>query len=382
MNKMFITFCFYLAFLLLSSCGRADLTDEIREAWLETHDDTQEIPDASDTAEEPDDTSDSAEEPTDISDTAEEPDDTNEDFNENYRVVVQLAWKQGFASLAAAETSEGSAVDLDLHLIKKTSIEAESYGFDIKDGLLGTSYRGESMDDSCLMTLPECERYWRHDDCSFSDRGLESVEEGRTIQWNAKFIFENTWGGSYTNPETIALGPTADNDGNGGFDNEIMDDQYLVVVNYASCMSQYTDGIDRCEPSYTGGDGANEVDGRLTIFVDGEEVPRLAVNERPDDHYYATTKDFKIKPTEWKVLAVIKWDNKLYGPESKPKYYGNAIVTDIAMPDEGIFANPVSYPVCTYDSSDAILIPIWDAEEYKSYIETQNDYGVTLGLCK
>ena len=301
MRKIVVTLCFCLTFLLVLSCGRSDLTNEIREAWQETHDDTPEIPDTSDTA--------------------EEPDVPNEDFNENYRVVIQLAWKQGFASQADAGTSEGSAVVLDLHLVKKTSIEAESYGFDIKDGLLGTSYRSEDLDESCPMTLPECERYWRHDDCSFMDNGFEGRADGRTIQWNAALISENTWGGggNYTNPETIALGPTADKDGNGVFDNEIIDDQYLVVVNYADCRSQYTDGIDRCVSSYTGGDGANEVDGRLTVFVDGEEVPRLAVDSRSDDHYYATTKDFKIKLNEWKVLAVIQWDNSLSGPKSKPR---------------------------------------------------------------
>ena len=39
MNKTCITVCFYLVFLLIVSCGRADLSDEIRTAWRETHSD-------------------------------------------------------------------------------------------------------------------------------------------------------------------------------------------------------------------------------------------------------------------------------------------------------------------------------------------------------
>ncbi len=75
MRKTVITFCFCLTFVLILSCGRSDLTEEIREAWRETHDDTPDIADTSDTAEEPDDTADT-EEPTDIGDT-EEPEPTD-----------------------------------------------------------------------------------------------------------------------------------------------------------------------------------------------------------------------------------------------------------------------------------------------------------------
>ena len=239
------------------------------------------------------------------------------------RVVAQLSYKQGYRTKAEAESKDGVAVDLDLKLIKKKSLEAPQYGFTPIEGLLGTSYRTTDMDASCPVTMPECEKYWRHDDCSFGDPGLYGIEEGRTIQWHASLDIDNTWGGgNYDTPETIGLG-SIQND-------NIIDDQYLIVVGYVNCRSNYSEGSDRCDPQYTGEDSAYEV---------------------------------------WKVIAVVKWDS------------GNAIVTDTAMPDEGITTDPVNHPVCTYDMSDAVLIPIWDAETYKTYITTVWDDIYVIGTC-
>ena len=280
------------------------------------------------------------------------------------RVVAQLTWKQGYRTKAESESKEGVSVDLDLHLIKKTSIEAPQYGFTPTEGLLGTSQRPEYMDDTCPVTLEECEKYWRHDDCWFGDWGTDYyVEEGRTIQWHASLDIDNTWGGNnYETPETIGLGSTVRND-------NIIDDQYLIVVSYVNCISNYSEGGDHCDPKYTGEDSAYEVDARVDILIDGEDAPRKGSS----DSYSATSKDFKIKVNEWKAIAVVKWDS------------GNAIVTDKAMPDEGITTDPVNHPVCTYDNSDAVLIPIWDAETYKSYIETPYDeyeYSPAIGTCR
>ena len=315
-----------------------------------------------------------------------DPDPVQEDdpavYTEQNRVAVRLAWKQGFASRFDSESKEGAVVDLDLHLIKMTSLEAKEYNFQRKAGLLGTNYRSESMDE-CLSTDPGCEQYWRHDDCSFSDRGLEGVAEGRTIQWNARFTFDNSWGGggNYKNPETISMGPLEDKDGDGVPDTGIMDDQYLVVVGYSNCGSFYNDSNDRCDSAYIGEDSVYEVDARVSIFVDGEEVPRAAGADRPADHYFETTKDFKIKLNEWKVVALIKWDNTLQGPAAKPEYAGNAVVTDVSMPKIGIVTDPLSHPVCVFDSADALLIPIWDPATYKNYIEMPDMDGRVIGKC-
>ena len=280
------------------------------------------------------------------------------------RVVAQLTWKQGFKTKAETESKEGAMVDLDLHMIKYHSIEAEWYDFAIKEGLLGTSHR--SKDDTSQPTEPENEKYWRHDDCSFSDPGLEGAEDGRTIGWHASLDIDNTWGGNnYETPETIGLGPIADRDYDGIPDDPIIEDQYLLVVGYVNCYSRYNDGTDHCDPSYTGDDAAYEVDARVEILVDGKEVPRSGTS----DIYAAGTKDFKIKVNEWKAVAVIKWDSD------------DAIVTDSAMIEEGITTDPKSHPVCTYDMADAVLIPIWDAEEYRNHIETIYDGYYQIGTC-
>ena len=307
------------------------------------------------------------------------------------RVVAQLTWKQGFKTKAETESNkEGAMVDLDLHMIKYHSIEAEWYDFAIKEGLLGTSQR--SKHDTSQPTEPENEKYWRHDDCSFSDPGLEGAEDGRTIQWLASLDIDNTWGGNnYETPETIGLGPIIDKDDDGVPDDFIADDQYLIVVGYVNCASKPTDAADRCDPSYIRDDSAYEVDARVEILIDGANAPREAGVDRPADNYGVVVKDekgkditsvdFKIKVHEWKAIAVVKWDNSWKGPETNRRYTGNALVTDVAMPDQGITIDPVSHPVCTYDMADAVLIPIWDAKTYKEHIEFFDDNTQQIGTC-
>ena len=271
------------------------------------------------------------------------------------RVAVKLTWKQGFKTRAEPEVKEGVMVDLDLHLIKKHSLEAETHGFHYTEGLLGTSTLTSNIAEYCPLndSEPYCEKYWRHDDCWYGDPGYNYDGE-ESIQWNAKLLLDNSWGGgNYKNPEIIGLGTS-------GTDN-ILDDQYLVVVGYANCDSKYSDGTDHCVPSYTGEDAAYEVDARVEILVDGDEAPRSGTS----DVYAAGTKDFKIKRNEWKAVAVIKWDSE------------DAIVTDSAMSDEGITTDPKNHPVFTYESFNAFLIPIWDAEEYRNHIETNE-----IGYCE
>ena len=296
------------------------------------------------------------------------------------RVVTQLSWKQGFKTKAETDSKDGVAIDLDIHLVKKTSLEAATLGFNIKDGLLGTKQR--NLD--CPVDDPDCEAYWRHDDCSFGDQGKtdDKITSDATIQWHASLDYDITWGGdNYQNPETIGLGPIDDKKNNatgedgadGQPDVDVPDDQYLLVVGYVTCTSQYSDKIDRCDPGYSGEDSAYEVDAKVDILIDGDAAPRKGTTDSygtEDPETGKKTTKFKIKYQEWKVIAVVKWDNSLKGPDSNPTWKGNAIVTDKAMPDENITADPVSYPICAYENSDAVLIPIWDAEQYENYITT------------
>ena len=295
------------------------------------------------------------------------------------RVLVQLTWKQGYKSRAEMDSEEGVNTDLDLHFIKKTSLEAANDpSMTNKEGLLGTKQK--------IYDIPSTdEEYNRHDDCNFGDNGLisDNVDASGTIQWHASLDIDNSWGGgNYENPEVIGMGPIYDSDGDGKPDVDIFDDQYLVVVGYVNCSSHYEgdDDNEHCQASYSGEDGAYEVDARVTILIDGKDAPRKAGSDRPADSY---TSDFKIKLNEWKAIAVIKWDNGWKSSDSNPAWKGNAIVTDQAMTEEGITTDPVSHPVCTYDASDAILIPIWDADTYRNYIMTPDpETGWAIGNCK
>lgn len=233
------------------------------------------------------------------------------------------------------------------------------------------------------------EEYNRHDDCSFGDNGLtsDSVDASGTIQWHASLDIDNVWGGgNFENPETIGLGPIDDKDGDGKPDVDVIDDQYLVVVGYVNCLSKFNDGFDRCDPNYTGEDGAHEIEAKVDILLDGDYAPRKAGSDRPADSYGTeengkmNTK-FKIKLYEWKVLAVVKWDNSLKGPDSNPAWKGNAIVSDTKMESEGITIDPVNHPVCAYDNSDAVLVPIWDADAYVNFVTNPNELDVIIGEC-
>ena len=300
------------------------------------------------------------------------------------RVVAQLTWKQGFKTKAESESKEGAMIDIDIHMIKKNSLEASQYGFTPTEGVLGTSQRTADQEGACPYTLPECEKYWRHDDCSFSDQGLSEVEAGRTIQWHASLDIDNTWGGNnYETPETIGLGPIEDKDEDGVPDVPVIDDEYLLVVGYVGCTSKY-DGPNRCDETYAGEDAVHEVDARVEIFIDGIEVPRDVTADRPADEYANATRNFKIKVNEWKAIAVVKWDNSLMPPENNPTYPGNAIVSDNtagSMGSYGITLDSQKHPVCTYDMSDAVLLPIWNASEYVKRVTEVDENGGRIGTC-
>ena len=306
------------------------------------------------------------------------------------RVVAQLTWKQGFRTKTEAESDiEGTKVDLDIHLIKRSSLEADTYGYKPTDGVMCTYQLYEGMDYSPTEDIindghPDYEKYFRHDDCSFADQGFETVNAQAvtgTIAWHASFDIENRWGGSnYENPETIGLGPIEDKNGDGKPDKQIIDDQYLVVVNYAYCTSKGFEDKSWntcCDPadSNCNGDGsAYKVDARVDILIDGFEAARPERTQggtviRPADNYSETSKYFTIKPDEWKVVAVIKWDSSLPGPESNPSYPGDAIVTDIVMANQGIEIDPLSYKTCKFDITLCELVPIWDEAAYYDYVD-------------
>lgn len=293
------------------------------------------------------------------------------------RVQVQLSWKQGYRTKTESDSKkDGTQIDLDLHLIKRTSLEADSlteYGYERTDGVLGTNARPTDIDDN-FKNDPEYWRYFLHDDCSFSDKGAESPDIRETIKWQASLDLDNTWGGNnFETPETINLGPVDDKDRDGIPDKTINDDQYLVVVGYVNCTSKYEDKRNACDPDYKGDGAVNEVDARVEIMVDGVEVPRNARGFIPADNFSESTKNFKIKYQEWKVVAVIKWDSSLAGPENNPKYQGSAIVSDVAMAEAEIETDARSYKTCRFNYIDAVMVPVWNKIDYYTFVESQRN---------
>ena len=308
------------------------------------------------------------------------------------RVVAQLSWKQGYGTKTeATSTKDGVAIDVDIHMIKKTSVEAPTHNYTPVEGLMGTVQLVSSLAPYVSPSNPDDEKYFRHDDCSFSDQGVEGGSDGveQTIAWHASLDRDNRWGGgNYENPETIGLGPIEDKNGDGVPDDAVMDDQYLIVVGYVSCTSQYADKVDRCKPDYEGEDSTYEIDARVDILIDGVDAPREkrvkgSTDIRPADIY--TSKDFKIKVNDWKVIAVVKWDGSLPGPETNPKYPGDAIVSDEAMTDEGIETNAKGYKICNFDNSYNVLVPVWVEEQYYEYVNTpvsEQPEAPPIGYCK
>ena len=323
------------------------------------------------------------------------------------RVVAQLTWVEGFKTKTeAGSDKEGTKVDLDIHLIKRSSLEAGTWNYTPTDGVMCTNQQYEGMDYSPTDDLdsdgkPDYEEFYRHDDCYFADQGLEIINNQtitETIAWNATFDLDNTWGGNnYENPETIGLGPIEDKDGDGKPDKQIMNDQYLVVVGYSYCTPKdFADSTwdTCCDPSDTencNGDGsAYEVHARVDILIDGFEAARDERTQngnviRPADNFSETSKLFTIKPDEWKVIAAIKWDNSLPGPESNPSYEGDAIVSDVAMTDEDIEIDASNYQTCKFDVTLCELVPIWDEQSYYDFVDQKqnpaDETSPTIGEC-
>lgn len=320
------------------------------------------------------------------------------------RVVAQLTWKQGFKTSTEAQSDmEGTKVDLDIHLIKKSSLEAAKYKYKPETGVMCTSQKFTGMSYDPQEDLdndgnPDYEKYFRHDDCYFADQGTEFVssqEIDETIAWNASFDLNNYWGGgNFQNPETIGLGPIEDLNGDGSPDKKVIDDQYLVVVSYSYCTSKFEDNRDTCcdpaDSDCSSESSAYEVDARVDILIDGIEAGRPERTQggeviRPADKYSETTRNFKIKPDEWKVIAVVKWDSSLPGPEHSPSYTGDAIVTDVAMEDEEININPSEYQTCRFDITLCETVPIWDEQAYYKWVDQpqnpNDDESPMIGEC-
>ena len=313
-------------------------------------------------------------------------DDTAQGISQSARVIVQLSWDKGYKTNTEFDSDkDGVKVDLDIHMIKRTSLEASIYGYTPLEGVLGTFALLASEAPNFDPTVYE--EYYRHDDCSFLDSGIMGMDGDQTIAWNASLDIDNKWGGNnFETPETIGLGSVEDKDDDGVPDNAIYDDQYLIVVNYFVCTSNYEDGQNRCSEDYSGDDSAYEVNARVNIFVDGEEVPRGSALNPFSDRYSTSTKDFKIRHGEWKVIAVIKWDSSLPGNEKNPKAYkGNAIVTDVAMPHFGIETDAKSYKTCKYPPSEAFLVPIWDKQAYYDFVNAkinpEDENSPSIGEC-
>lgn len=306
------------------------------------------------------------------------------------RVVAQLTWDKGYKTNTEYDSDkEGVQVDMDIHMVKRISLEAPVRGYTPLEGVIGTIALPASEAPNFDPTVDQ--KYYRHDDCSFSDSGILGAVGDQTIAWNASLDIDNKWGGyNFETPETIGLGPIEDKDGNGVPDDAIMDDQYLVVVNYFACTSKYGDGQNRCAENYPGDDSAYEVNARVEIFVDGVDAPRPervknGTSLRPADNYAATTKNFILRPNEWKVIAVVKWDPSLPSPETNPLYPGDGIVSDVAMTDEGIETNASTYQTCNYPSSEAVLVPIWSPDDYYAFVERpvnpEDESSLNIGEC-
>jgi len=286
------------------------------------------------------------------------------------RVVAQLTWDKGYRTKTEASSGiPGTKVDLDLHLIKKVSLEAAERNFTRKQGLMCT-YALPPGNIDCFD--PYNEKYCRHDDCSFADQGAEKAEIQETIAWNASFYRDNHWGGdSFESPETIGLGSIGVKEAR-----PIIDDEYLVVVNYSFCETSSDDNKNNCCPKGEVDDKgktctgeAYEVNARVDIIVDGHDAPRAG------DNYPDSTKNFVIKPNEWKVIATIKWDNSLPPPVTNPDYEGSAIVTDVAMLEHEIETDAKSYKTCKFSVAFCELVPIWDKEAYYEFVESPQVEG-------
>ncbi len=288
------------------------------------------------------------------------------------RVMVQLTWKQGLQSEADLNDTKGMAVDLDVHLIKKTSLEGSPSDTTYGDfGYMCTQYAkgGECLD------RPTCTR---HDDTNQGDRGTSYHSDDVSIKWNSQLDLDNRWGGgNYENPETINLLDVGCYTNPGSCDLSKNNDDYLVVVTYYDCNDRDLDDGNDCETS--------EVDAEVKIFIDGDLAPRSGVREsdgRADSVDPASLK-FKIKPHQWKVIAEINW-NGSSKPRQGKRYEGDAVVTD---------AYAKTFPLCTWDSSFCYnnLVPVWGnpvqadgAQAYRTFVTSPPPEGgdTPIGSCQ
>lgn len=285
------------------------------------------------------------------------------------RVTVELKWKNGLDTKAQLDRKQGTAVDLDLHLIKKKSLEGDSHPAEKGlDGLMCTRHKLKNSTTGTNF----------HDDCYFNDMG--SLKDGKqneiveTIKWGASLDLDNTWGGgNFTNPETINLGPIDDISPKDGVpDFNIFDDEYLIVVNYTLCQD-LAEGSQN-KSCLEGGENY-EVPVKVDVMIDGVYVPRGKKVDGTTDYADTLHKEFNIRPNEWVIVSKVAWDRTLQGKNS-PKWQGDAIVTD----------NNADYKICNFPKEECFLntIPVWDKQKYYDFVElvdTAAGYDKARGTC-
>jgi len=274
------------------------------------------------------------------------------------RVMAQLTWKEGLLTRAEMDRQGGGAGGLDLHLIKKKGMDA--CGAEVgADGLLCTSMGRPGLPGIETPT---------HDDCHFNDLGNNGIypwtgceSDFKTIAWYGALDIDNTWGGgTYTNPETIDLGPIDDEDRNGQPDVNPFTDDYLIVVNYNRCQNLQEEGSNAdCEQ---GGADYN-VHARVDIFVDGVLAPRAG-----KDDATLSRSEFVIRPQEWIVVGLISWDQAL----ATGLWSGDAVVKN----------TPATHQkACLFDLSYCYNTPIWDWVAFETWVVSDPNANGGGGLC-
>ena|GEM_PF-5717506 len=267
------------------------------------------------------------------------------------RVVVRLAWE------VAASAPAGVAIDLDLHFVKKRSMDPCGN----ERGSLGLlcSQAGEPMammpsslsQDDCSVRDIGCNvsgsSYPICSDCS--DAWPSDYPKFGTIPWRARFIpGDQGILGDDPNAETIHLGPVSDGDNDGLPDHAPLTDDYLVVVNYRWCRDLSVPEVETGPACQADGSHYN-IQGRIEILVDGRPAPR----DGTDDEELPLA-DFVIRPQEWLVLGVVSWD----GARTTGMWPGDAVVM---KPSAG-------YRVCRFDTNHCGEDPIWDIAAYEKWV--------------
>jgi len=361
---LFILSIVFLTFTTIS-CGDSENTEDNADSGASDSEFTGDI-DSGDTV----DTAPDKGNTTDDEDSADSGDDSDAfDGLPKARVRVVLTWKQGLDSASDLGDTKGSMIDLDLRLIKKSSLEADPGSY----GTIGYMCSEAEIDNSCKRD--NCKK---HDDCSEADDGFADTNK-KTVSWNATHILDNRWGGgNYKNPEAINLLDEDCYKNAGSCDLSQNDDDYLIVVTYFECLDQEQGGAcDKGGASYL-------VDAEIKIYVDDELVPRdgTRASDKATDSVQTTSLKFQITPHQWKFIAEINWDGTA-SPRDGKSYPGDAVVTDTLAS---------TFPLCTWESYHCFtsLVPVWgtptesDAvKAYKNFVESPAPGDEdNIGICE